>query len=275
MTPVKRYSYRFSVCSGIAQLLAFSGVILLLAFNTAWSAEIRVMNSGGFSAAYRALAPEFERSSGHTLATAWGPSMGATPDAIPVRLQRGEQADVLLMVGSALEQMVSQGKLFCSLRVDLATSGIGMAVRKGAPKPDISTVDAFKSTLLKAKSIGYSDSASGDYLLKVLFKKMGIEEQIRCKIRQIPAEPVGQVVARGEVELGFQQISELLPVPGIDLVGPLPQTIQKNTIFSGCVNATSTVPEAAQALLYFLASPAAATAIHKSGMEPLAHSYGK
>lgn len=275
MTPDKRDSCWISVCSGMVQLLAFTGVILLLAFNTASSAEIRVMNSGGFSAAYRALAPEFERSSGHSLITAWGPSMGTTADAIPVRLQRGEQVDVLLMVGSALEQLVNQGKLSCSQQVDLAASGIAMAVRKGAPKPDIRTVETFKSTLLNAKSIAYSDSASGDYLSKVLFRKLGIEEQIRGRARMIPAEPVGQVVARGEAELGFQQTSELLPVPGIELVGPLPQEIQKNTMFSGCVNAASTVPEAAQALMNFLASPAAAPAIRKSGMEPLSTPQGK
>lgn len=251
------------------------GFVAVLSAGSVWSAEIRVMNSGGFSAAYRTLAPEFERISGHVLLTAWGPSMGSTWDAIPVRLQRGEHADLLLMVGSALDHLVSQGMVSCSLRVDLASSGIGMAVRAGTTKPDIATVDSFKKTLLHASSIAYSDSASGHYLSTVLFRRLGIDEAIRNKSRMIPAEPVGHVVARGEAELGFQQISELLPIPGIDLVGPLPQEIQKTTMFSGCVTATSTVPEAAQALMNFLTSPAAAPAIRTSGMEPAPRPYGK
>lgn len=240
----------------------------LLACGTASGAEIRVMNSGGFSAAYKALAPIFEKKSGHILHSAWGPSMGDTAEAIPMRLKRGEPADLLIMVGSALDQLVSKGAVACSLRQDLASSGIGMAVRLGASKPDISTVEALKNSLLKAQSIAYSDSASGEYLSKVLFKELGIEKEVRSKSRMIPAEPVGRVVARGEVELGFQQVSELLPVPGIEFVGPLPSAVQKTTVFSCCVTTTSTSPEAARELVRFLASPEAAPAISKSGMVP-------
>ena len=233
------------------------------------------MVSGGFAAAYSELAPEFERRTGHHLTTIWGASMGTTPEAIPVRLERGERADVLIMVGRALEQLERQNKVTCSLRTDLARSGIGVAVRKGAPRPDISTPAAFKQALLAASSIAYSDSASGDYLSRVLFPHLGLAGKIEAKSRKIEGEPVGQVVARGAAELGFQQVSELLPVPGIELLGSLPAEFQEFTVFSAGANAKSTDPAAAQALVNFLRSPEAAAAIRRSGMEPTSGAQGK
>jgi molybdate transport system substrate-binding protein len=242
---------------------------ILLVAGTADAAEVKVMISGGFSAAYRTLVPEFERATKNTVATVSGPSMGATPEAIPNRLQRGESADVLIMVGDALDELIKQGKVVADSRVELARSNIGIAVRAGAPKPDISTVDALKRTLLAAKSIAYSDSASGVYLSTVLFQRLGIADQIKGKSRMIPAEPVGGVVARGDAEIGFQQISELLPVQGIDLVGPLPPEVQKVTIFSAGIITVAKEPDAGRALIKFLASPAAAPAITRSGLEPV------
>jgi len=232
------------------------------------AAEVRVMISGGFSAAYRALVPEFERSTGHTLKTASGPSMGNTPEAIPNRIQRGEPVDVVIMVGWALDELIRGSKVISDSRVDLARSKIGMVVRAGARKPDISSVEAFKRTVLAAKSIAYSDSASGVYLSRELFPRLGIADQVAGKSRMIPAEPVGVVVARGEAEIGFQQISELIPVPGVELVGALPQELQKITVFSAGVAAGAKEPEAARALIRFLTSPGAAAAIEKSGLEP-------
>jgi molybdate transport system substrate-binding protein len=245
----------------VASTLLFAG--------TAYGAEIKVMISGGFSAAYRDLAPEFERTTRHTVVTARGASMGTTPDSIPSRLQRGEPVDVLIMAGEALDGLIKQGKVVGGSRVDLARSNIGMAVRAGAPKPDISSVDAFKRALLEAKSVAYSDSASGVYISTVLFQRLGIADQMMGKSKRIPGEPVGAVVARGEAEIGFQQISELLPVRGIDYVGPLPPEIQKVTAFSAGIAAAAKEPDAARALLKFLASPAAAAAITKSGLEPV------
>jgi molybdate transport system substrate-binding protein len=154
-------------------------------------------------------------------------------------------------------------------RVDLAQGKIAMAVRAGAPKPDIGTVEAFKRTLLAAKSIAYSDSASGVYLSTVLFPKLGIADQIAGKSRMLPAEPVGLVVARGDAEIGFQQLSELLAVPGIDIVGLLPPEIQKVTVFAAGISSTSKEPDAARALIKFLTSPAAAPVIAKTGIEPV------
>jgi molybdate transport system substrate-binding protein len=143
-----------------------------------------------------------------------------------------------------------------------------MAVRSGAPKPDISTLDALKRTLLAAKSIAYSDSASGVYLSTVLFKKLGIADEIKGKSRMIPADPVGGVVATGEFEIGFQQISELIPVPGIDVVGPIPPEAQLITVYAAGIAVGAKEPDAGAALIKFLASPAAAPVIAKSGMEP-------
>jgi molybdate transport system substrate-binding protein len=244
-----------------------AGLLLFAGF--ACAVEIHVMNSGGFSAAYKALTPEFESATRNTLVTAWGPSMGATPEAIPNRLARGEPADVVIMVGDALDGLIKQGKAVAGSRIDLASSHIGMVVRAGAPKPDISSVDAFKRALINAKSIAYSDSASGVYLSTVLFKRLGIADQIAAKSKMIPAEPVGAVVARGDAEIGFQQISELLPVPGVELVGPLPPEIQKVTVFAAGIPTGAKEPQAGAALIKFLASPAAAPAIRKSGLEPM------
>jgi molybdate transport system substrate-binding protein len=174
----------------------------------------------------------------------------------------------VIMAAPALDDLIKQGKVRAGSRVDLVQSKIGMAVKAGAPHPDISTVDALKSTLLAAKSIAYSDSASGVYLSTELFPKLGIADQIKSKSKKIEADPVGGVVATGEFEIGFQQISELRPVKGIDIVGPLPLGAQRVTIFAAGIPATAMHPEAAKALIQWLASPVAYAAIKKSGLEP-------
>ena len=251
-----------------ALLLGFAAALLLT--GSAGAAEVRVMISGGLTAAYSALVPEFERQTGNKVLTAFGPSMGTTVNAIPVRLERGEPADVLIMVGYALDDLVKQGRVRADSRVELAASSIGVAVKAGAPKPDISTVAGLKQALLAAKSIAYSDSASGVYVQNELFKKLGIEAEVKGKARMIPAEPVGQVVARGEAEIGFQQISELKPVAGIDIVGPLPAEVQQVTVFSAGIPVDAPQPGEAKALIAFLASAKAAPAIAATGLDPLA-----
>jgi len=254
--------------SALAQVLRLGVACLLLAASSVLAAEVKVMISGGFSAAYDELVPLFQRATGNTVATVRGPSMGATPQAIPNRLQRGEAADVVIVVGEALDQLITQGKVAAGSRVDLARSYIGLAVRAGTPKPDIGTVEALKRTLLDAKSIAFSDSASGVYLSTELFPRLGIWDQIKDKSRMIPAEPVGAVVARGDAEVGFQQMSELKAVRGIEIVGALPASAQKVTVFSAGIVAGAKEPVAAKALVDFLASPPSAEAITKSGMEP-------
>jgi molybdate transport system substrate-binding protein len=237
--------------------------------NVAQAAPVTVATSGGFAAAYRALVPEFECKTGDTLVTDLGPSMGDTHDAVPARLERGEPIDVVIMVGYALDALVKAGQIAADSRVDLAHSFIGIAVRSGTRRPDINSVAALRRTLLAAKSIAYSDSASGVYIQNEMFKRLGIVHQIAGKTRMIPAEPVGNVVARGEAEIGFQQISELKPIAGIDLVGPIPSELQQDTIYSGGIVAKSHQPLAAFRLLQFLASSAASAAIKASGMEPI------
>ena len=240
----------------------------LLTPATVRAAEIKVVTSGAFTAAYLELVPEYERATHNKLVTEFGPSMGTTHNAIPIRLERGEAIDVVIMAAPALDDLIKQGKVQADSRVDLVRSNIGMAVKAGAPRPDISTVDALKRTLLAAKSIAYSDSASGVYLASELFPKLGIAEQIKGKTRKIEADPVGGVVASGEFEIGFQQISELRPVKGIDIVGELPPGAQRVTIFAAGIPATATHPDAAKALIEWLASPAAYAAIKKSDLEP-------
>jgi molybdate transport system substrate-binding protein len=232
------------------------------------AAEITVVTSGAFTAAYRELAPQYESATHNKLISEFGPSMGTTHNAIPVRLERGEAIDVVILAGPALADLIRQGKVRADSRVDLVESKIGMAVKAGAPHPDISTVDALKRTLLAAKSIAYSDSASGVYLATELFPKLGIADQIKDKMRKIEADPVGGVVATGEFEIGFQQISELMPVKGIDIVGELPPGAQRPTVFAAGIPSTAKNPEAGKALIQWLASPAAYAAIKKSGLAP-------
>jgi molybdate transport system substrate-binding protein len=247
--------------------LALGTAAALWLAGSAQAAEVHVMISGGLSAAYNALVPEFEKATGNKVITAYGPSMGTTTNAIPMRLERGEPADVLILVGYALDDLVKQGKAVS--RVDLVNSKIGVAVKTGSPKPDISSADAVKRALLAAKTVAYSDSASGVYVSTEMFDKLGIAAEMKDKARKIPATPVAEIVARGEAELGFQQISELKPISGIDIVGPLPDSLQKVTVFSAGIATVSKEPEAGKALIKFLASPAARATIVNSGLEPI------
>jgi molybdate transport system substrate-binding protein len=230
---------------------------------------LKVMISGGFRAAYEELIPKFERKTGFTIVSAYGGSMGNAPNAIPNRLESGESADLVILASSAFEELVKKHKVIPGTRVDLAQSIIAMAVRAGAPKPDISTLEGLKRTLLAAKSIAYSDSTSGVYLSTELFQRLGITDAIRSKCMRIDIGMVGTVVARGDAEIGFQQLSELLPIPGIDIVGPIPPEAQKITLYSGGVVVTSKQPAMAEQFLRFLVSPEAAATIKKSGMQPV------
>ena len=249
---------------------ALAVVSILFLVGTARAAEIKVMTSGAFTEAYLHIIPEFERATQNKIVTSYGASMGNAPDSIPSRMERGEPVDVVILAAEALDQLIKAGKVIPGSRVDLVRSSIGMAVRAGAPKPDISTVDALRRTLLHAKSIAYSASASGVYLSHELFQRLGIADQIMGNCKRISNEPVGAVVARGDAEIGFQQISELLPVPGIDYVGPLPPGAQKVTVFSAGIAAGAGEPEEARALIKFFNSPAVAPAIKKTGLEPVA-----
>lgn len=244
-----------------------------LSFATAASAaDVHVMISAGFYGVYAELGPAFERASGHRLVTTRGPSMGDSPESIPTRLTRGETADVVILDGKAADELAKRGLARGDSKVELALSQVGMVVRAGAAKPDIGSVEAFKKTLLAAKSIAYSDSGSGTYLSTTLFPKLGVAEQIAGKSRKVrgppSGEPVAAVVARGEAEIGFQQVSELIHVPGVTFVGALPAELQPGFSFAGALTSAAKEPEAAKALLRFLASPDAAPVITKAGLAP-------
>ncbi|MCA3781094.1 MAG: substrate-binding domain-containing protein [Burkholderia sp.] len=231
------------------------------------AAELRVMISGGFTAAYKQLGSGFTASSGDTLDTISGPSMGQSKEAIPNRLARGEKADVLIMVGYALDQLIKAGKVIPASRVELADSRIGMVVRAGAPKPDIGTVDQLKDVLLHAKSVAYSDSASGVYVEKEMFRKLGVEDQVKPKAKMVPRIPVASVVASGDYEIGFQQVSELLPVPGVTYAGKVPESVQSVTRFAGGIPVGADHPEDAKKLLDYLASPQAQATVRATGLD--------
>lgn len=223
-------------------------------------AQIKVMASAAFREAYLELLPEFERTSGHSVANTWVPSV-----QMMNRLKGGEATDVVMLSDAALDDLMKAG--IVAERFPLARSGIGVAVRAGAPRPDIGSADAVKRAVLAAKSVVYSTGPSGIYL-RALFERMGIAEQIKAKVRQVQGEPAGAVVARGEAEIGFQQMSELLPVAGIDVIGPLPPEIQEITLFSAGLHTRAHEPAAARALIAYLKAPAVAPVIRKNGMEP-------
>jgi molybdate transport system substrate-binding protein len=258
MTPAPR-PVRLAVLAAVGLLLSTAVV----------ADEVHVMTSGAFTAAYLQLVPQFERSTPHRVVTTFGASMGSGPTTIPSRLERGEPADIVILAASALDALIRQGRVVAGSRVDLVRSRIGMAVRAGAPKPDISTIDALKQTLLHAKSIAYSSSASGVYLSTELFPRLGIADAIKGRT-MVSEGAVGTLVASGDAEIGFQQVSELLPVPGIDYVGPLPAGAQRETVFAAGIVSGARAPDAARALLTFFTSPAAAPIVRKTGLEPVA-----
>jgi molybdate transport system substrate-binding protein len=225
--------------------------------------EVRVMASNAFKEAYLELVPQFEQASKHKVVTRF---VGSAD--IMQRMKAGESTDLVILAANSVDELIGLGKVVPGSRVDLAKSGVGVAVRAGAPRPDISSADALKRTLLAATSIGYSSGPSGAYLAG-LFQRMGIADELKPKIRQTPpGVAVGDLVARGEAEIGFQQVSELLPVKGIDFLGPLPPDIQQITVFSAGLHVGANEPDAARALVRFLTSPAAVPAIRRNGMEP-------
>jgi molybdate transport system substrate-binding protein len=250
-----------------------SAVAALLLAGTAHAAEVRVMISAGFYNVYSQLGPQFEKATGHKLVTTRGPSMGDSPEAIPARLARGENADVVICDGAAADELAKRGFVRPEGKRELAKSKVGMVVRDGAPKPDISTVDAFKNTLLSAKSIAYSDSGSGTYLSTKLFPQMGIADKIAARSRKVrgppSGEPVAAVVARGEAEIGFQQVSELVHVKGATFVGTIPESLQPGFSFAGSVTTKARSPDGAAALLKFFSSPEAEFVIIRSGLTPV------
>lgn len=230
-------------------------------------AEFRVMTSGAFTAAHLALISQLEQLTGSKVVTA-STSIGSGETSLPNRLKRGEVVDIVIVAQHLLRQFIADGLVLAEGERVVARSSIALAVRAGAPKPDISTVDKLKATLLQAKSIGYSASESGKYYSGELVQRLGIADRVLGKSRLVDkGERVGTVLARGEVEIGLQQLSELLPVPGIAHITLLPPEVQKVSTFAAGVAATSPDKARARKVIEFLASPAAAQAITGSGLE--------
>src|SRR3954451_21618762 len=235
----------------------------LLFTGAAQSAEIRLFASGALKEAYLELLPNFEKTSGHTVKVTWS----NTTD-FRKRVGEGEIADLVILGSDGTDALIKDGKLVASTRTAFVKSGIYVAVRAGAPRPDISSADALKQALLAAKSAAYSGGASGTYIVTMLHK-LGIYDEVKSKaVVTKPNEPVGGKLVAGEAEIGFHQLSELLPVKGVDIVGPLPAEVQQITVFSGALHSAAKEPDAATALTKFLTAPRAADIIKKHGLEP-------
>jgi molybdate transport system substrate-binding protein len=245
-----------------SRLFAATASVLLLS-GFAHSAEIKVLSTQATEHAYKELVPQFEKITGHKVTTVFTGTVDADK-----RLAAGESYDMLIMSSGSIDGHIKNGKVAAGSRVDLAKSGVAVGVKKGSAKPDISSVEALKKTILSAKSIGYSTGPSGVYIVS-LFEKLGVADAVKPKLKQTPTGVfVGSIVASGEVEIGFQQVSELLTFPGVDYVGPLPEAVQRYTVFASGIIAGAKETDAAKALVKFLTAPAAAQAFKKQGMEP-------
>jgi len=230
--------------------------------------RVKVITSGGFTAAFNILGPLLEQATGIEVTTEYGSSMGGGPESIPVRLARGETTDILIMNRPPLDGLADDGRIRPASRVNLARSVIGLAVRSGEPKPDISTREALIATLLAAESVGYSASVSGTYLSSVLFPRLGVWEAIESKTVRVVTERVAQAVARGDAEIGFQAVSAILPIEGVDFAGTIPVELDQETWFAAGIMQAAENPEAAQRLIEFLNSAAAAPIIESTGLLP-------
>jgi len=229
----------------------------------AQAAEIKVLSTQATEEAYKELVPQFEKASGHKVSTIFTGTLG-----VMKRLSDGEAYDLLVMSRQSIDELSQSGKVVAGSRTDIAKSGVGVAVTKGRPKPDISSVDALKKTLLSAKSIGYSTGPSGVYVI-TMFQKLGIADEIKPKLKQTPTGVfVGSIIASGEAEIGFQQVSELTFFPGIDYVGPLPAEVQLITVFSAGIQAGAKQADAAKSLMSFISAPAAAAVYKKHALDP-------
>ena len=229
------------------------------------SRSIKLLTTNAVRGSLLELLPQFERKSGHKVAASY-----YSTNQILELLKGGETADVVILTGPAIEELTKQGKVVKGSHADLASTGIGVCVRKGARKPDVSSVEAFKRALLDAKSIAHTSTGQSGMYFAGLIERLGIAAQVKAKARVQAGGIVGETVARGDAELGIQQVSEIFAAPGADLVGPFPPEIQKLTVFSAGIFAGTQQAEAAKALIKFLKTPASARVMKAKGLEPAA-----
>jgi molybdate transport system substrate-binding protein len=245
----------------IATIAMLIGASTAIPAGHAHAAEIRVIGSPGVREISNRLVPEFEKATGHKVSIVWD-----GVNNVAKRVSAGETADLVFLPAPEIGQLITEGKLIGESRVVLATSGVGVAIRAGAPKIDASSSDGIRKAVLAAKTIAYSGGPSGVHMA-ALIQKWGIADKV--KLAAVPTgTPVGEVVARGDAEIGFQQVSELLPVKGIDYLGPLPADIQEVTVFAAALHKAAGPTDAARALLKFMTAPEAIPVIRKAGMEP-------
>ena len=244
-------------------LLLAVAAIMAIAAGSARADEVKVLAANAVKEPFLALAATFEKATGHKVAASWSGTEG-----IAKRIMGGEVADVVLVGSASMDRLIQEGKVVPGSRASVAKVGVGVAVRAGLPKPDISSADGVRKAVLDAKSVAYSSGPSGQYIAE-LFKRLGIAEQVSDKLKVPPSNvPVSEVLARGEADLGFQQISELLNVNGIDYLGPLPSELQNMTVYFAGLHSVAPAPDAAKALIKSLTAPESGPIIKRSGMEP-------
>jgi molybdate transport system substrate-binding protein len=252
-----------------SDLLVAALTMVSLPVGSAGAAEVKVLSTTAVSSVLAELAPEFERVSGHKITAAY-----ATAASLVKRILDGEAADVVILTTTGMDELAGRGKLIAGSRSDVARSGIGVAVRKGAHRPDIGSADALKQALLRAGSVAYTDPASGGasgvHFVKIL-DRLGIEAEVKAKSRLAKGaagELVGDIIARGEAEIGVQQLPELKAASGVDILGPLPAELQSVTQFAAGVLVGASQREAGTAFIQFLTAPAAAEVFKAKGLEP-------
>jgi len=246
-----------SVITGLGFIALFFGRA-----DRAKAPEIKVWTARAIATVLAEVGPQFERATGHKLTIS-----SDLPTAFVRRANAGEPFDILISGSSIIDEWIKDGKIISETRVDIARSGIGVEVRSGARKPEISTVDALKKALLEAKSIAYLRVGSGIHVAGML-ERLGIAEAIKSKVTRPESDIVSELVAKGEVELGIVVITQILTTPGVELVGPLPPEIQSYVMFTAGISPKSKAPEAARDLIRFLTGPTATPVIKAQGMEP-------
>jgi molybdate transport system substrate-binding protein len=252
--------------SHTSRALVVAAVLTFTSFGWASAAEVKVLTAGAFKETLLALVPDFEKQTGNKVIVD-----NDTAGGLKKRIEGGEAFDVAVITPAVVDELAGAGKIVAGSRVNIASVGVGVVVKEGAPKPDVSTVETFKQALLAAKSVAYIDPASGGssgiYIDKLL-ERLGIADQIRPKAKLKKGGHVADLIVNGEAELGLHQISEIVTVKGAALVGPLPKEIQNTTTYAAGLSASAKDKDAAQALIRMFSSPAAAATLKSKGMEP-------
>jgi molybdate transport system substrate-binding protein len=241
----------------------FLFALLAAAATGSYAAEIKVLSSTAMKSVLEELGPQFEKATGHKLAAQFAPAAD-----MKARIEKGEAFDVAILTAAPMDELAKINRIAVGSRIDVARSGAGVAIRKGAPKPDLATADSFKQALLQAKSVAFVGTGATAANMRNIFARLGIAEEMKAKTRLLSGIGAAEAVAKGEAELGFTQVSEILGIDGAELAGPLPAEVQVYTVFPAAGAASAREPQAALAFLRYLKTPEAAKIIRAKGMEP-------